>query len=142
MSEQIENKLFGSTDMERDFPNSVKQSLTNDKLHHLDYIMKSKLQPNVREGRKWANRRKSINRKIDLLSYRNLSSLPDYLKSKFDQLQEPMHVGDQTELLTWFVDNMRVEVLKYFEENQLIQEMSEEDRSRLVNEVNECHHSC
>lgn len=40
-------------------------------------------------------------------------------------------VKEKTDVLSWFVDNMRQEVLNYFEKENLVQDMQETEKVKL-----------
>mmetsp|Transcript_21844 Transcript_21844/g.33833 ORF Transcript_21844/g.33833 Transcript_21844/m.33833 type:complete len:106 (+) Transcript_21844:2274-2591(+) len=50
-------------------------------------------------------------------------TIPQELAEKFSQLYAPQTFAQRKELLTWFVDNLRVELLQFFENQEAFDHM-------------------
>jgi Mg/Co/Ni transporter MgtE len=49
---------------------------------------------------------------------------------------------EKSDLLSWFVDSMRVMVLNTLEEKEVLQAMDENQKNDLIEELNELHKKC
>ena len=64
--------------------------------------------------------------------------MPDELKEKFEKLKQAnLTFQERSDLLSWFVDSMRVQVLDHLDE--ALQTMDERSKADLIDELNELH---
>ncbi len=62
------------------------------------------------------------------------------LQEKFTQIYTPQTYAQRKELLTWLIDNMRVQLIEFLNENDNLAKMGQ-DGDKMLTEINKLHHS-
>jgi len=68
--------------------------------------------------------------------------LSQELQDKFALLDQPLDFHARSELLSWFVDNIRDEILNHFEANSLFKGMNKDDAASFFASLDHLQNKC